>query len=487
MFIEELVPGTNLEDKNIEFKRILKEGSRDQDHSFETGWLKTLCAFANTDGGKLYVGVDDKTHKIIPLDHQTTDKLIRMIYREVKQKVDPGLDLELQSIPVAGVKPIRYVIEITVKRGKNLPVTLHGKGLLGIYIRNYGQTQTATPDQIRDLVLMSEQIPFDQPFTETSYKPAEFKKLLSLIKEKQGAVTENQLISIGFISEDKRLSKGALFFKDSYGGQTTAVTCTFWPEFTKSSDIVLAYAELKGNLLDIISSSVEFVMNHSVNGFRKEATTRVDYFSYPMRSVTEGIVNAIGHRNYFISGTQIEINIFRDRLEITSPGSLLGVRNLNHETNMASIVPRRRNEVICAILEICRYMEKKGSGFDKIEEDYLNADEKHKPYISSDGSSFTLTLPDLTYNKDAAAFNSDQLEEVYSDISCDGKNDLKILGFAFNQPKTVKEIAAFLGVTPSTYFRKNTIANLVKSGLLVEHQDKKATKYQSNRIKVHRR
>lgn len=118
MFIEELVPGTNLEDKNIAFKRILKEGSRDQDHSFETGWLKPLCAFANTDGGKLYVGVDDKTHKIIPLDHQATDKLIRMIYREVKQKVDPGLDLEIQSIPVASVKPIRYVIEITVKREK---------------------------------------------------------------------------------------------------------------------------------------------------------------------------------------------------------------------------------------------------------------------------------------------------------------------------------------------------------------------------------
>lgn len=70
---------------------------------------------------------------------------------------------------------------------------------------------------------MSEQIPFDQPFTDTTYKPAEFKKLLSLIKEKQGAVTEKQLISIGFISEYKRLSKGALFFKDSYGGQTTAV------------------------------------------------------------------------------------------------------------------------------------------------------------------------------------------------------------------------------------------------------------------------
>jgi len=74
----------------------------------------------------------------------------------------------------------------------------------------------------------------------------------------------------------------------------------------------------------------------------------------------EGIVNAIAHRNYFMNGSQIEINLFKDRLEITSPGALLGVKELQKEKNISSIIPRRRNEIICGVLEYCRYMESKG-------------------------------------------------------------------------------------------------------------------------------
>ena len=70
-------------------------------------------------------------------------------------------------------------------------------------------------------------------------------------------------------------------------------------------------------------------------------------------------MNAIGHRNYYMYGTQVEVNIFPDRLEITSPGALLGVRELYKEKNIASIILRRRNEIICNILEMCKYMEKK--------------------------------------------------------------------------------------------------------------------------------
>ncbi len=111
-------------------------------------------------------------------------------------------------------------------------------------------------------------------------------------------------------------------------------------------------------------------MNHSINGFKKEDVGRKDIFSYPARSVTEGIVNAPAHRNYFIPGRQIEVNMFKDRLEITSPGSLLGVPELRKEKNISSIIPKRRNEVISLVLCCVRLMESKGSGFDRIEQDY---------------------------------------------------------------------------------------------------------------------
>ena len=67
-----------------------------------------------------------------------------------------------------------------------------------------------------------------------------------------------------------------------------------------------------------------------------------------MNEVYFTFYNAVAHRNYFISGSQIEINMFKDRLEITSPGALLGVREIEKETRISSIIPRRRNEVICS-------------------------------------------------------------------------------------------------------------------------------------------
>ena len=487
MHIEELLPGINLEDKSTEFKGIILDGKKENGSSADIGWLKTIASFANTEGGCLYVGVKDKSHEVVALDHTTADKIILMIHRRIREKITPGIAYDVDAIPVSNGNSTRYIIRVTVQKNKELPVTLHENGLLGIYVRNFGQTETATPEQIREMVLMSEQIPYDQPFTENRYEKKDFTQLFRLARERGVVITDKQLMSIGFMNAEGMLSKGALLFKDSCDSLDTQLVAALWPEYTKGSDVVLAHMELTGNLLSVLSSATEFVMNHSTNGYNKEADTRVNYFAYPARSVTEGIVNAIGHRNYFIKGTQVEINIFRDRMEITSPGSLLGVRRLQKEKDIASIIPRRRNEVICAVLEMCRYMEKKGSGFDKIEEDYRSYDEAYKPYVSADGQSFTLTLPDLTYQAAAVSDAAEDIPEIYAEALVTGKNDMKILAYCYNKQHSVRDIAEYIGVRPSTYFRKNTIARLADAGLLIEKDGARAAEFQANHTLVRRK
>ncbi len=276
-----------------------------------------------------------------------------------------------------------------------------------------------------------------------------------------------------------KLAKGSLFFEDDIETSQTRVTANVWEGISKGSNIILAHQIFQNNILDVIQSSIDFVLNHSINGFKKEKTSRINYFSYPARSVTEAIVNAVGHRNYYIPGSQVEINIFRDRLEITSPGSLLGTQILKKEKNIAQIIPRRRNEVICHILEMCRYMEESGSGFDKIEEDYKNADNDHKPYISCDQQSFTLTLPDLLYKLGTQSF-----PDVYLEDKPKGKHDLKILSYCFNEKRSIKDITNFLNMTDSSYFRKSVIDRLVKDSLLTESISGRTKYYQTNQQKV---
>ena len=83
-------------------------------------------------------------------------------------------------------------------------------------------------------------------------------------------------------------------------------------------------------------SAITFIQSHAVNGFRKTDEGRVEHYSYPARSITEGVVNAIANRNYFIK--EIQINMFKDRLESTTPRTLLNVSALKKEKNSSSII-----------------------------------------------------------------------------------------------------------------------------------------------------
>ncbi|MCR4838036.1 MAG: putative DNA binding domain-containing protein [Eubacterium sp.] len=484
MQLEELIPGINLETKEPEFKGIIEEGSTKNEKKKEIGWLKTFVAYANTDGGALYIGVDNKTHKLVSLTHDKADQVVLLIHRLVREKVSPTIHYDIISHPVPNTTPIRYVLEVRVEKNRNLPVVLHEDGLLGIYIREFGQTRLATHEEIRDMVLLSENVPFDKPFTQRLYKKSDFRKFYDMAEEHGAKITEKALISVGFMSADKYLSEGALLFADDYSESRTLTVAAKWPGLDKGSAIVEADEIYSGNLIDIIRNTTAFIRNRSSNGYKKEEDGRQDYISYPMRSVTEGIVNAIGHRNYFISGSQIEINLFRDRLEIQSPGSLLGVRELRKEKNIASIIPRRRNEVICSILSMLKLMENKGSGFDTIEKEYSPYGEAYSPYVSSDATSFTLCLPDLTI-KGGVVDENTEIAHVYVDGILTGKNDHRILAFCYAQPKDAKEIAEKIGITPSTYFRNEVLKRLESEGYLIAVKEGRKVLYMANHKNVH--
>jgi hypothetical protein len=132
---------------------------------------------------------------------------------------------------------------------------------------------------------------------------------------------------------------------------------------------------------------------------------------------------------------------------------------------------------------MCKYMEKKSSGFDFIEEDYAKAGEEFAPFITADANSFTLTLPDLTFEKGVIDITAES-PDVYVEEILEGKNDLKILSYCYNTKHTVKEIATKIGVTPSTYFRSKVIDRLVNSGMLIEIKNPTASMYTANLEKV---
>ena len=483
MLIEDLVPGVNLEDERTEFKGTLLEGAGSAGENLEIGWLKTLCGFANSFGGTLYVGVDNKTHELLSLSQADADRISLLVQRKISEHIEPPLRYKISSLPVPSTHPIRYVLAIRVEKSKMPPLTLRFHGSGTIYVRHFGKTSVATGEEIRSLILSSDSVAFDMMETDQVFDSKDFSVLFRFYKEQNEGkeLTEKELMSIGFMDPyGKTLRRGALLFKDDCDSARTLVSCSQFPGASKGGDLFLASQEIKGNLIDEFQAIGAFVSSHSINGFRKTESGNVPLVSYPKRALTEAIANALGHRNYFIQGGQIEVNLYIDRLEIVSPGSLIGTRWLDKEMSLSSIPPLRRNELICAVFSLLKIMDHKGSGFDKIEEIYAPYGKSFAPYATSDEASFCLVLPDLA--KETGLIQASESPEVTTVESLSPEEE-KILSCCYNQSRTAAEIADIIGVLPSTYFRKKRIQPLVEKGYLLFSATKPA-RYWCNKSKV---
>ena len=116
------------------------------------------------------------------------------------------------------------------------------------------------------------------------------------------------------------------------------------------------------------------------------------------------------------------------------------------------------------MLVSCNVMEAAGTGFDKIMEEYRDVDEPHRPYIYSSSDHFTLVLPDLTYADGVADEKHPAL--VFVPVPGGTTYDEKVLSFCYYQAHKAAEIAEYLGLSDSTYFRKKVLGNLEKHGYL---------------------
>ena len=291
-------------------------------------------------------------------------------------------------------------------------------------------------------------------------------------------LSEKALQSMGFFDEEGLLANGALLFADDYKEKKTEVQCSVFSGFNKGSERIITINRFHGNIISVINYIMEFVtqrMNHSMI---KLGDTRRNIDAYPQRALFEGVINAVAHRDYFLDGTQIQVDMFKDRLEISSPGSFYRGEKLGKTYDLSGIISKRRNELIASVLVSCNVMEAAGTGFDKIVEEYRGKEDTHRPYIYSTSDHFTLVLPDLTYLDGVEDSSIPILTFVPVEEGTD--YDDKVLSFCYYQAHKVSEIAEYLGISDSTYLRKQVLGNLEAQGYLEASKLSRATYYKTN-------
>lgn len=473
MYLEEIIENVQLESDKFECKVKL---NRDD----IVGWLKTIAGFANASGGDFYIGVEDKTNKLIGFDRAEADNERNYFNNQVNEHLVPRPQMAISFVRYEIKGKERFVIRVQVGDSVIKPVILKYKNVPSIYMRRDGFTNGATYEEIIDMSVKSKNTQYDILTSDVKYDASKFTMLRDFYATHNDGkkLTEKALQSMGFYNEEGLLANGALLFADDYQEKKTEIQCSVFSGFNKGSERIVTINRFNGNIISAINYIMEFVtqrMNHSMI---KLGDTRKNIDAYPQRALFEGVINAVAHRDYFLDGTQIQVDMFKDRLEISSPGSFYRGEKLGKTYDLSGIISKRRNELIASVLVSCNVMEAAGTGFDKIVEEYKGENETHRPYIYSSSDHFTLVLPDLTYMDGVEDSNVPVLTFV---PVADGTDyDDKVLAFCYYQAHKVSEIAEYLGISDSTYFRKQVLGNLEKQGYLESSKISRAMYFKTN-------
>ena len=484
MLIEDILPNVNLGNYEVEFKGTLDSGKNEKGELKEISWLKSFAAFANSNGGIVIVGVNNKTHVVESLDHEEADRISLLAQKETRERLSPAIHFAVEPIPV-GHSPIRYLLCFRVSPSKQKPVLLSYHGTSTAYIREFGKNAAAGSEEIAEMVLCSENVSYDSRPSKERFREEDFTRLFAHYQEKtKRKLTRKALISCHFMDENGLLSQGALLFRDDCESPLTRIDMIKYPSVSKGGNRLYQTESFIGDLLSGMKAAEDYVALRADYGYEKTPRGRKEVASFPPLAVHEAIVNAIVHRNYFLNGTQIQVELYPDRLEITSPGKLFQARTIRHEKNISGIAPARRNDVICEVFALCLEMEKQGSGFDKISEEYANQGENLLPFVDSDESSFRLTLPNLLFPGGVIG-EGNPCPNVRLEGLPKGEREMKILSYCYVTARSLKEIAEYCGFKVSSYAKESILGPLVEEGYLIVGKGNRGAVYFTNKSKVY--
>ena len=345
------------QDEHTEFKRGL-------------GDLKAIgraiAAFANSDGGLVILGIDD--HGAV------------LGVREPPEKVAERLTSFLQSGLNAPVQArigrhehadgTVHWIDVPWQRGFE-PLSHEGR----VYVRRGRASVQPSPAELQELYnLFGYVITEEQAIASAGVDAIDVQSFwayldrlgLDRASEPQPAL-EDDLLARGVLSRIGGDLKATLYGLLAFGKtpQSYPQTGRFWVECVayrgedRAGD-VLQVAEGKGRLDEQIERALGWVQGLG-RSERYEGSDRIDTPLVPRTAMREALVNAVAHRDYAITGSQVLVEVFADRLTVTSPGTL--PNRVTVESVRRGGRPRSRNESIANYLLVMQKMERRGRGW----------------------------------------------------------------------------------------------------------------------------
>ena len=370
------------EDRHTEFKRGLGDLS---------AIAKAICAFANTDGGVVILGVDDAGAVAgVPEDPER-------VHERLTSLLQSGL-----SAPVSGrcgryLDPGGWVHWIAVPRQRGYePLRHHGR----VWIRRERSSVEPSPTELQELynafgyVLTEERgIQAASPADIDLQAFRSYLHALGLETDQEPQPrTEDDLRNRGVLTEIDGAPHPTLYGVLAFGKepQRFPQTASFWIECVayagddRAADVVLA-GEGKGRLDEQVRRAVGWV--RGLGRFETyRGLVREDVPLIPEKALREAVVNAVAHRDYAITGSKVLLEVFSDRLDVTSPGLL--PNHMTVDSVRAGGQPRSRNELMANYLLVTGLMEQRGRGWPVMRRAMREFNETDVELLQDEGGKF---------------------------------------------------------------------------------------------------
>ena len=424
-----------LEDKNTEFKREYVEDIK-----------KTLVAFANTDGGNLYIGIDDDGNAV---EVNNIDGVMLQVANVIRDAIKPDLAM-FCDITVETVQD-KKVVKITVNRGTARPYYLSAKGIRpeGVYVRQGASSVPASESAILSMIRETAGDSYEEArslIQELTFNEADF-----VFENKQIPFGEAHKRSLGLIGEDGTYTNLALLLSEQCT-HTVKIAVFEGEQKTVFKD----RREFCGSLLKQLNDAYQFIDQFNHTHAHTEGLYRVDKRAYPTEAIREALLNAIVHREYSFSASTL-ISIFDNRIEFVSIGGL--ARGISQSDILLGI-SIARNKKLADVFYRLHLIEAYGTGMPKIIEAYREYG--LEPHIEISDNAFKITLP----NTNAA------VKETKVELT---ENEQGVLSVLKDGIKSRPEIQKALGFSQTTTIV--AIAALLDKGLIIKVGNGNKTKY----------
>jgi len=404
----------NFETEDIEFKS-----------EFTEEIYKEVIAFANTDGGVVYVGIDNDGNAVGLTD---VDKEYTRITNGIRDAIMPDVTMFVR-FTVQDNK----VVRITVSEGTNKPYYLKGKGLKpsGVYVRQGTSSVPASYEQIRRMIkesdgdIFEENRSLEQGLTFEASKRAfdlygvEFSPLkyrsIGITQKKDGVYTNLALL----LSDQCMHTIKIAAFSDE--------DCTIFRDSR----------EFRGSVFKQFEDTINYLALCNKTSSVIRGVLRTDKQDYPEEAIREALLNAIVHRDYSFSGSII-INVTDHRMEFISLGGLLP--GLSPE-DIRSGISQPRNKKLADVFYRLRLIESYGTGIRRILNLYAAC--SRQPQIEVTPNTFKIVLPNMNT---APAAESESVPAITVQMQ-------KVLDYIkSNGQITEKDISNLLGLKKTRTF-----------------------------------